>query len=245
MRRLGPRLPLALLGAAVVLAVIMPLPVPPRLVYPNSPLYPLAVVAALVWLWFKDRAGLRIFLASIIIFELLHLALFTALPASVLRAPIGIYDFPPPWFTALDQHRSGPSEFFGLVAVLWAVGFARNRSPAAQWLSGGALICLERVPVPLGFFLLHGALGAGLAGVALLIGARIERVRWALPRLPVWLAYLLASAATIAVMMPMGPYEAPAIDLLVASVLAAIWLFVVFCVPDARPRPAAAVYGWA
>jgi hypothetical protein len=196
-------------------------------------------------MWFKDRAGLRIFLASIMIFELLSLALFTALPASVLRAPPMICGFMSTGFTAFDQHRSGPSEFFGLVAVLWAVGFARNRSPAARWVSGGALICLERVPVPLGFFLVHGALGAGLAGVALLVAARIERVRWALPRVPILLAYLLADVATIAVMMELGPYQAPAIDLLVASALCAIWLFVVFCVPDARPRPAAVVYGWA
>ena len=236
MRRLGPRLPLALLGAAVVLAVIMPLPVPSRLVYLNSPLYPLAVVAALGWMWFKDRAGLRIFLASIIIFELLSLALFTALPASVLRAPPRICGFMSTGFSALDQHRSGPSEFFGLVAVLWAVGFARNRSPAARWVSGGALICLERAPVSLGFFLLHGALGAGLAGVALLIGARIERIRRALPRLPFLVALAVADVATIALMMPMGPYEAPAIALLVASVLAALWLVVVFQIPDARTR---------
>jgi len=246
MRRPALTLVLAGLCSAVALALIIPLPVPYRLVYPNSPLYTPAFLAVLGWQWFKDRAGLRILLASIVIFELLRLALFTALPSFVLKPPDVLFrcGFMLTGFTALDQHSSGPSEFFGFVAILWAAAFAGNRPLAARSVSAGAFICLERAPVPLGFFLLHGALGAGLAGVALLMGARIERVHGALPSLPLPLAVLLAAAVTFAVMMATGPYQAPAIDLLIASALSVAWLGVVFGIPNARPRLTAAMHGW-
>jgi len=232
-------------GLVLLAVVIIPSPVPDRLVYPNSPVYLFALLAIPAGLWFRDRAGLRLFLASILAFELLHLLFFTALPSFVLRAPPLYCGFMSSGFTALDLHRAGPSDFFGMVAILWAAVFARNRSLAVRLVSAGVLIWLERAPVTLSFFFIHGALGAGLAGLAALAATQFECVHGALPRLPLLVAWTVANVATLALLMAMQPFEPPASGLLVATVLAAVWLVFIFQIPDARPRPRVLVKGLA
>jgi len=238
----------ALLGAAVILAVVIPMPIPHSLAYPDSLLYPAATAVALVWLWLRDRAGLRVILASFLAFGPLHLALFTALPSFILEHPDAPLrcGFMSTGFVALDQHRSGPSEFFGLVALLWAALFGRHRSPAARVLGAAALVAVARAPVPIGFFAVHMALGAGLAAVALLLANAVERLRGRLLGFPVPLSVLVAGAFTWALMLSTGPRPvAPQLALLLVSVLAIAWTLAVSHIPDVKRRPTPVIQEWA
>lgn len=239
--RCGARmLRLALAGGVLAMAVLVPMPIPYSLAYPDSLLYPAASAVALVWLWLRDRTALRVILASFLAFWPLHLALFTVLPSFALEAPDSPFrcGFMSTGFAALDQHRSGPSEFFGLVALLWVALFARHRSPTIRVLGAVALVVLARAPVPIGFFAVHAAVGAGLAGLALLVASGLERARALVTFLPVTLAVLLASGLALVVMSTRDrPPATPWIALLMMTVLVSGCLVAVFHIPDVHRRP--------